>query len=104
TANPDCDQYSDSTVDAGNPVAWFNPPTISNYGCYLIIQPVEVPLPELSWSPFDLPASFGFPGWEICIDLYSFSAGFAGVDFVAILGTIVTMLAVGGIYMVLRNQ
>ncbi|MEO5351054.1 MAG: hypothetical protein H7836_15635, partial [Magnetococcus sp. YQC-3] len=25
TANPDCDQYSDSTVDAGNPVAWFNP-------------------------------------------------------------------------------
>lgn len=102
TATPSCTISGE--VEPSEMIAYFNPPSYSLLGCYAIFQPINLPLPSLSWSPFELPASVGFPGWQICIQLLSFAAVFAGVDWALILGGFVTLFSVGGIYTVLRDQ
>lgn len=101
-ATPLCASTGD--VQPSEMVAYFNPPTFSLLGCYMIFQPISLPLPSLSWSPFDLPASVDFPGWQICVQLLTFAAVFANMDWALIAGGFVTLFSVGGIYTVLKNQ
>ena len=91
-------------VQPSQMIAYFNPPTTTLLGCYNIFNPITVPLPSLSWSPFSMPESLSFPGWQLCIQLLSFAAVFAGVDWALIAGGFLTLFAVSGIYRVIANQ
>lgn len=103
TPNP-CGSVSDDTVEPSEMIAYFNPPTYSLLGCYELIQPISVPLPELSWSPFGLPAEISISGWTVCIQLLTFAAVFAGLDWALIAGGFVTLFAIAGIYNVIKSQ
>ncbi len=99
-----CVDASDNSegVIPSNPIAYFNPPTISQWGCVDILHPVSLDLPDMSWTPFILPDAISFSGWRICIDLFSTSVYFAGVEWMGILGTIVGVMAMMGISIVRR--
>lgn len=99
-----CDNVSDGEVEPSDPIAWVNLPTTELYGCYTIISPITVPLPEISWFPFSLPENIGIPGWQLCVYLFHFSAYFAGIEWSGVAGLIVTAFAIGGIYNVLRHS
>lgn len=104
TATPNCQTLNSGEVIPSDPIAWMNLPSKSLYGCYVILNPITVPLPSLSWSPFSMPDSFSLPGWQICVWLLTFSAYFAGVEWSGVLGVIVTAFATVSIYTVLRDQ
>jgi hypothetical protein len=103
TPEPDCTGVSDGTVEPGTPIASFNLPTVTHGSCYTIIYPVSLDLPDVSWSPFALPDEISFSGWRICLDFWSMSASFAGVDFIALLSGLVTFIAIAGMYMVFKD-
>lgn len=105
TSTPRCGgATSGGEVVPSDPIATFNPPVVTSAGCYNIINPITVGLPSLSWSPFDMPSGIDIPGWQLCVNLMTMSASFAGVDFVAVLASIVTAICIGGIYVVLKNS
>lgn len=104
TATPNCQTLNSGEVIPSDPIAWMNLPSKSLHGCYVILNPITVPLPSLSWSPFSMPDSFSLPGWQICVWLLTFSAYFAGVEWSGVLGVIVTAFATVSIYTVLRDQ
>lgn len=101
TAVPTC---GSGIVNPSEMIAYFNPPSVSLLGCYEIFPAYTIPLPSLSWSPFGMPDSLSFPGWQLCIQLLSFSAVFAGVDWALLLGGFVSMFCIGGIYVNIKNQ
>lgn len=91
-------------VVPSSPIATFNSPHIVSSVCGVVFNPISLPVPVPSWVPFDLPSEVSFPGWRVCFDLVEMSAMFAGVEWVGVIGTIVTFIAIGGIYKVLRDQ
>jgi hypothetical protein len=100
-----CAGYSDNSgVVPSSPVAEFNPPHLVHGSCYWVLYPNTIPLPDLSWSPFELPSTIEVYGWQICVDYYEMSAKFGGIDWVAAVASIISLICVAGAYMTLKNM
>jgi len=66
--------------------------TVTMGECYTIIPEVMLTLPELSWSPFVLPAEVGIPGLFVCVDTLSATLKFLSFDVIALISGIVTVI------------